>query len=122
MGCCESSFIHAHQHQHHHLDTFSSTATTNRTPQPSNGRADAARVGAVPGFSEFSLADLKGATNNFSSDFIVSESREKAPNVVYKGRLQNQDNRRWIAVKKFSKLAWMKLGALGSRGTKGLPI
>ncbi|KAM1784442.1 hypothetical protein FF1_037397 [Malus domestica] len=42
MGCCESSFIHAHQHQHHHLDTFSSTATTNRTPQPSNGRADAA--------------------------------------------------------------------------------
>ncbi|KAM1617050.1 hypothetical protein ACFXTN_014490 [Malus domestica] len=92
--------------QHHRLDTFSSTATTNRTPQPSNGRADAAGVGAVPGFSEFSVADLKSATNNFSSDFIVSESGEKAPNVVYKGRLQNQDNRRWIAVKKFSKLAW----------------
>ncbi|KAM1387782.1 hypothetical protein ACFX2I_015985 [Malus domestica] len=102
VGCCESSTLL----QHHRLDTFSSTATTNRTPQPSNGRADAAGAGAVPGFSEFSLADLKSATNNFSSDFIVSESDEKAPNVVYKGRLQNQDNRRWIAVKKFSKLAW----------------
>ncbi|XP_048431703.1 serine/threonine-protein kinase BSK1 isoform X2 [Pyrus x bretschneideri] len=106
MGCCESSFIHARQHQHHPLDTFSAFAAANRTPQPSNGRADAAGAGAVPGFSEFSLADLKGATNNFSSNFIVSKSGEKAPNVVYKGRLQNQDNRRWIAVKKFSKLAW----------------
>ncbi|CAN6582408.1 unnamed protein product [Malus baccata var. baccata] len=111
MGCCESSFIHARQHQHHPLNTFSSTATattatTNRVPQPSNGGTDAAGAGAVPGFSEFSLADLKSATNNFSSDFIVSESGEKAPNVVYKGRLQNQNNRRWIAVKKFSKLAW----------------
>ncbi|XP_061344075.1 serine/threonine-protein kinase BSK1-like isoform X2 [Gastrolobium bilobum] len=62
-------------------------------------------------FSEFSLADLKAATNNFSSEFIVSESGEKAPNVVYKGRLQNTNqnpnqNRRWIAVKKFSKAAW----------------
>ncbi|XP_004291229.1 PREDICTED: probable serine/threonine-protein kinase At4g35230 [Fragaria vesca subsp. vesca] len=60
----------------------------------------------VPGFSEFSLAELRAATNNFSSDFIVSESGEKAPNVVYKGRLQNNNNRRWIAVKKFAKLAW----------------
>ncbi|GJZ79661.1 probable serine/threonine-protein kinase [Tanacetum coccineum] len=59
--------------------------------------------GGVPVFSEYSLGDLKGATNGFSSDFIVSESGEKAPNVVYKGRLQNK---RWIAVKKFSKMAW----------------
>ncbi|KAL0360423.1 UNVERIFIED_CONTAM: Serine/threonine-protein kinase BSK1 [Sesamum radiatum] len=55
------------------------------------------------GFAEFSLAELKSATNNFSSDNIVSESGEKAPNVVYEGRLQNQ---RWIAVKKFTKMAW----------------
>ncbi|CAN7032147.1 hypothetical protein IGI04_031221 [Brassica rapa subsp. trilocularis] len=59
--------------------------------------------GGIPSFSEFSLADLKAATNNFSSDNIVSESGEKAPNLVYKGRLQN---RRWIAVKKFTKMAW----------------
>lgn len=59
--------------------------------------------GATPPFSEFSFADLKTATNNFSTDLIVSESGEKAPNLVYKGRLKN---RRWIAVKKFSKLAW----------------
>jgi BR-signaling kinase len=62
--------------------------------------------GGVPGFAEFSLADLRAATNNFSSDHIVSESGEKAPNVVYKGRLQNHNHRRWIAVKKFTKLAW----------------
>jgi BR-signaling kinase len=63
----------------------------------------------VLSFTEFSLADLKAATNNFSPEFIVSESGEKAPNVVYKGRLQNHDNnnnRSWIAVKKFTKLAW----------------
>ncbi|KAL0791251.1 hypothetical protein Bca101_007497 [Brassica carinata] len=59
--------------------------------------------GGIPFFSEFSFADLKAATNNFSSDNIVSESGEKAPNLVYKGRLQN---RRWIAVKKFTKMAW----------------
>ncbi|XP_057516538.1 serine/threonine-protein kinase BSK1-like isoform X2 [Amaranthus tricolor] len=57
----------------------------------------------VPAFAEFSFADLKAATNNFSSEFIVSESGEKAPNVVYKGHLKNQQ---WIAVKKFTKLAW----------------
>ncbi|URE22435.1 serine threonine-protein kinase [Musa troglodytarum] len=34
---------------------------------------------------------------------IVSESGDKAPNLVYKGRLQN---RRWIAVKKFARTAW----------------
>ncbi|KAJ0505819.1 putative transferase, protein kinase RLK-Pelle-RLCK-XII-1 family [Helianthus annuus] len=59
--------------------------------------------GATPSFCEFSFGELKSATNNFSSDLIVSESGEKAPNVVYKGRLKN---RRWIAVKKFSRLAW----------------
>lgn len=60
-------------------------------------------AGEVPAFEEFSLAELKAATNGFSSDNIVSESGEKAPNLVYKGRLQN---RRWIAVKKFPKMAW----------------
>ncbi|KAL0545178.1 hypothetical protein IC582_020325 [Cucumis melo] len=56
-----------------------------------------------PSFSEFSFERLKAATGGFSSENIVSEHGEKAPNVVYKGKL---DNGRWIAVKRFNKLAW----------------
>ncbi|URD78424.1 serine threonine-protein kinase [Musa troglodytarum] len=59
--------------------------------------------GEVPAFAEFSLAELKAATNGFGAENIVSESGDKAPNLVYKGRLKN---RRWIAVKKFSRTAW----------------
>lgn len=33
----------------------------------------------------------------------MSEHGEKAPNIVYKGKL---DADRWIAVKRFNKLAW----------------
>ncbi|MCL7035079.1 hypothetical protein MKW94_029253 [Papaver nudicaule] len=57
----------------------------------------------VPVFKEYSLSELKQATNGFSSDKIVSESGEKAPNVVYKAKL---DNSRFVAVKRFSKLSW----------------
>lgn len=60
-------------------------------------------AGASPEFAEFSLEELKAATANFSSESVVSEGGEKAPNLVYKGRLHN---RRLVAVKKFSKLAW----------------
>lgn len=56
-----------------------------------------------PSFTEFKLEQLKGATGGFSSDNIVSEHGEKAPNVVYKGKL---DNGRWIAVKRFNRMAW----------------
>ncbi|CAK9154851.1 unnamed protein product [Ilex paraguariensis] len=102
MGCCESSFLNEplSEKEQRCGQTHS---------HPSNGTATGGAAGGdevpggVPAFSEFSLADLKAATNNFSSDFIVNESGEKAPNTVYKGRLQN---RRWIAVKKFSKMAW----------------
>ncbi|CAA0827738.1 Probable serine/threonine-protein kinase [Striga hermonthica] len=74
------------------------------TAPPSGGGPDpGAAPPGVPTFCEFSLSDLRTATSNFSRDFIVSESGEKAPNVVYKGRLQN---RRWIAVKRFPKSAW----------------
>ncbi|XP_043709825.1 serine/threonine-protein kinase BSK1-like [Telopea speciosissima] len=107
MGCCESSLFKKmtrpdkakvqHRKQHHNQNL-----PFNHSPP--SGDSDATAVAAgVPPFSEFSLSDLKAATNNFSSDFIVSESGEKAPNLVYKGRLQN---RRWIAVKKFTKFAW----------------
>jgi BR-signaling kinase len=113
MGCCESFLLkgrrpeddknryHRHNSKDNNLPTV--TPTTNGTEAAA---AVAAGSGGVPGFAEFSLADLRAATNNFSADHIVSESGEKAPNVVYKGRLQNHNQRRWIAVKKFTKLAW----------------
>ncbi|XP_057458788.1 serine/threonine-protein kinase BSK6 isoform X2 [Lotus japonicus] len=56
-----------------------------------------------PSFAEFSLEQLKAATNGFSSENIVSEHGEKAPNVVYKGKLENGQ---WIAIKRFNKFAW----------------
>ncbi|KAG2698197.1 hypothetical protein I3843_07G138300 [Carya illinoinensis] len=122
MGCCESTFskgprtednkYHRRNHNQHHSHSNyhnlpSAIPPPNGTDSGASGAIATGYVG-VPGFSEFSLADLRAATNNFSSDHIVSESGEKAPNVVYKGRLQsqNQNHRRWIAVKKFTKLAW----------------
>ncbi|KAL5980572.1 hypothetical protein ACLOJK_028480 [Asimina triloba] len=57
----------------------------------------------VPAFKEFGLSELRTATKGFSSDLIVSESGEKAPNVVYKGELENN---RLVAVKRFSKQSW----------------
>ncbi|KAF8406690.1 hypothetical protein HHK36_008781 [Tetracentron sinense] len=100
MGCIQSSFYavtHPEKDRHHNQNPH-----LNHSP-PSAAGAESAAAGGVPPFSDFSLSDLKAATNNFSSDFIVSESGEKAPNLVYKGRLQN---RGWIAVKKFTKMAW----------------
>ncbi|XP_021821191.1 probable serine/threonine-protein kinase BSK3 isoform X2 [Prunus avium] len=58
---------------------------------------------SLPGFSEFTLDQLKAATSGFSSENVVSEHGEKAPNVVYKGTL---DDGRWIAVKRFNRSAW----------------
>ncbi|XP_027148201.1 serine/threonine-protein kinase BSK1-like isoform X2 [Coffea eugenioides] len=100
MGCCQSFLPMGSRRrdkdQHHYGGAGGGQP---HHPRSSNGTEG----GGAQGFSEFSLAELKAATNNFSSDFIVSESGEKAPNVVYRGRLQN---RRWIAVKKFTKMAW----------------
>jgi BR-signaling kinase len=70
-------------------------------PELENGRQ--AEPEEVPAFREYSLESLKVATNGFNTDFIVSESGEKAPNCVYKGRLEQN---RWIAVKRFPKAAW----------------
>ena len=57
----------------------------------------------VPAFKEYGLNELRKATNGFSTDYIVSESGEKAPNVVYRGKL---DSNRLVAVKRFSKQSW----------------
>ncbi|KAK7404524.1 hypothetical protein VNO78_05473 [Psophocarpus tetragonolobus] len=55
------------------------------------------------GFSEYSMDQLRVATSGFSPDNIVSEHGEKAPNVVYRGRLEDD---RLVAVKRFNKSAW----------------
>ncbi|TYG54872.1 hypothetical protein ES288_D09G225800v1 [Gossypium darwinii] len=60
-------------------------------------------VDGLPAFREYSIDTLKMATSGFSVENIVSEHGEKAPNVVYKGKLENQ---RWIAVKRFNRSAW----------------
>ncbi|XP_044476572.1 serine/threonine-protein kinase BSK8-like [Mangifera indica] len=57
----------------------------------------------VPVFFEYSFETLKMATSGFAVENIVSEHGEKAPNVVYKGKLENQ---RRIAVKRFNRSAW----------------
>ncbi|OAP03037.1 BSK9 [Arabidopsis thaliana] len=56
-----------------------------------------------PNFLEFSLEQLRVATDGFSADNIVSEHNERVPNIVYKGQLN--DGRK-IAVKRFQRLSW----------------
>lgn len=60
-------------------------------------------VDDIPAFREFTFEQLKNATSGFAVENIVSEHGEKAPNVVYKGKLENQ---RRIAVKRFNRMAW----------------
>ena len=57
----------------------------------------------MPAFREFTLDQLKSATSGFAVEYIVSEHGEKAPNVVYRGKLENQKK---IAVKRFTRMAW----------------
>ncbi|KAL0326002.1 UNVERIFIED_CONTAM: Serine/threonine-protein kinase BSK1 [Sesamum radiatum] len=95
MGCCGS--------KEHLPRSGQKDQLQQQQQQYGHRRSSSVNAASTGGFAEFSLAELKSATNNFSSDNIVSESGEKAPNVVYEGRLQNQ---RWIAVKKFTKMAW----------------
>ncbi|CAF2126873.1 unnamed protein product [Brassica napus] len=60
-------------------------------------------VSSCPNFREFSLEQLRVATDGFSAGNIVSEHSEKVPNIVYKGRLKNG---RKIAVKRFQRHFW----------------
>ncbi|KAM7256234.1 hypothetical protein ACFE04_011975 [Oxalis oulophora] len=96
MGCCFST-----------LSSCCCEANTQNDsiPQPhvvveneENSEAD-----QVPAFREFTIQTLKMATSGFAVQNIVSEHGEKAPNVVYKGKL---DNQRKIAVKRFNRSAW----------------
>ena len=104
MGCCESTFLtETHPEKLQTLQTVPPNVAVEPPPPPAVVPEPTAPMDMVSTFSEFSLSDLTAATDNFSPNFIVSESGEKAPNIVYKGRLQNQ---KWIAVKKFTKVAW----------------
>ncbi|KAL8092146.1 hypothetical protein AgCh_034440, partial [Apium graveolens] len=60
------------------------SATHHRSLPFSSGETMVPATG-VPPFSKFSFLDLKAAPKNFSSEFIVSESGEKSPNLAYKG-------------------------------------
>ncbi|KAF3334592.1 putative serine/threonine-protein kinase [Carex littledalei] len=55
-------------------------------------------------FEEFSLEELRAATDGFSAHRIVSEHGEKAPNIVYRATLFRSG--RIAAVKRFPKSAW----------------
>ncbi|GKB57213.1 probable serine/threonine-protein kinase BSK3 [Tanacetum coccineum] len=48
------------------------------------------------------LEEIRNATDGFSVENVVSEHGEKAPNVVYKGKIGDC----FIAVKRFNKSAW----------------
>ncbi|KAJ8748921.1 hypothetical protein K2173_013356 [Erythroxylum novogranatense] len=61
------------------------------------------QVDSLPVFREFTFEQLKNATSGFAVENIVSEHGEKAPNIVYKGKLENQTR---IAVKRFNRMAW----------------
>ncbi|XAR55064.1 Non-specific serine/threonine protein kinase [Bertholletia excelsa] len=57
----------------------------------------------LPVFCEYTIEQLRIATSGFAVENIVSEHGEKAPNVVYRGKI---DNQRRIAVKRFNRSAW----------------
>ncbi|VAI10307.1 unnamed protein product [Triticum turgidum subsp. durum] len=114
MGCCRSS-LRAVTHPHPEKPPGAGAgAAPARRPSFSASAHQAAPAPAASassseaGFAEFSLAELRAATGGFAAENIVSESGDKAPNFVYRGRLQQhgQVPRRAIAVKKFGKMAW----------------
>ncbi|KAG2279067.1 hypothetical protein Bca4012_040615 [Brassica carinata] len=84
LGCCRKS---SHK-----------TAVLEAPPHLENG--DNSDVTDVPAFREYTLDQLKSATSGFAVEYIVSEHGEKAPNVVYRGKLENQKK---IAVKRFTR-------------------
>lgn len=64
---------------------------------------DSGESGDLPSFRQYTLEQLRIATSGFAVENIVSEHGEKAPNVVYKGKLENQ---RRVAIKRFNRSAW----------------
>ncbi|RYR29061.1 hypothetical protein Ahy_B01g053353 isoform B [Arachis hypogaea] len=99
MGCLHSKTAHLQSPE----DPPTDLPDPNK-PDPGDGvGGDDGGESEVPAFKEYNLSELRRATNEFNAKNIVSESGEKAPNVVYKGKLENN---RFVAVKRFSKLSW----------------
>ncbi|KAI4327250.1 hypothetical protein L6164_019734 [Bauhinia variegata] len=94
MGCFQSKTAY--------LNSLDQPSGIPEKPDPANGD-DLDQECQVPAFKEYGLNELRRATNEFSTYNIVSESGEKAPNVVYRGKLENN---RLVAVKRFSKQSW----------------
>ncbi|XP_061368599.1 serine/threonine-protein kinase BSK2 [Gastrolobium bilobum] len=98
MGCLHSKTTHLHS-----PEDPSTALPDSKKPDPGNGGDDVDQECQAPTFKEYGLNELRKATNGFSTDCIVSESGEKAPNIVYRGKFENN---RLVAVKRFSKLSW----------------
>ena len=69
-----------------HRPSFTLKAQKAAPPPPTAARGEEEQE--VPALAEFSLAELRAATDGFAAGNIVSESGEKAPNLVYRGRLR----------------------------------
>ncbi|KAK9755683.1 hypothetical protein RND81_01G043100 [Saponaria officinalis] len=93
VGCSKLSFCWCFTSHHKFNLPHSSTHE--------NGGKEEGESGAS--YSEFKLDELRSSTSGFSAENIVSEHGEKAPNVVYRGRLNDG---RWIAIKRFHRSAW----------------
>lgn len=72
-------------------------------PEPEKENEQKGEADDMPAFREYSIEQLRTATSGFAVENIVSEHGEKAPNIVYKGKLENQKR---IAVKRFNRSAW----------------
>ncbi|KAK4488584.1 hypothetical protein RD792_004350 [Penstemon davidsonii] len=96
MGCLQSKFKTANVQS-------PDQEPSQPDPKPDLANGDQVDPDQVPEFKEFALSELRAATNCFSGELIVSESGEKAPNVVYKGKLRSN---RFVAIKRFSKQSW----------------
>ncbi|KAH9611497.1 hypothetical protein KSS87_013630 [Heliosperma pusillum] len=99
MGCIQSKTTHLPSPN----DAPTIPDTDKHISENGGGDGDAQQQQKMAAFREYSLSELRKATNGFNPECIVSESGEKAPNVVYRGRL---DASQLIAVKRFSKQSW----------------
>ncbi|KAJ7944916.1 Kinase family protein [Quillaja saponaria] len=70
---------------------------------PSIDKEENNEADGLPAFQDYTIDQLRKATSGFAIENIVSEHGEKAPNVVYKGKLDNQMR---VAVKRFNRSAW----------------
>ncbi|KAI3806432.1 hypothetical protein L1987_22337 [Smallanthus sonchifolius] len=75
-------------------------AMINLVPGDGGGESDKLKL---PAFRMYTLDEIRAATRGFSVINIVSELGEKAPNVVYRGKLEDDDH--LIAVKRFNRSA-----------------